>query len=112
MKISTLTILHKKLIKLGIKHIFREHPGYREVKRAIKELKKVKPQTIITENLTGKHQILLENESHKLSIIRGYASMGYYEVYDGNECERFDNIKEVIEKIKKYYPTFYNHEKL
>ena len=39
----------------------------------------------------------------KQSIIRGYASFGLYEIYDGREDDpiRFETAKEMLEEIKK-----------
>lgn len=89
---TDLSKLHEMLDKAGIKHIYRVHPGA-ELEPQVLDLIGYFP--------AGTHQIIVPDVDWKLSIIRGMVSWGFYEVYDGENCTRFDTPRKVVNFIKK-----------
>ena len=85
---TDLSRLHKTLEKEGIKHVYRLHPVYEKEGKQVIESIGYSP--------VGTHQILID----KFSIIRGGASFGDYEIYDGKDIERFKTIPELVEFLK------------
>ncbi len=81
-----LSKLHTLLEEKGIKHIYKEHPA------AVAE-----PQAAQIVGLdahpAGSHQIKVG----KISIIRGFASFGMFELLGGKfDCDRFETEEEVV----------------
>lgn len=91
---TDLETLHKMLTEAGIEHEYREHP-----------VKVAEPKVLdlIGYYPTGTHQILVKNGN--ISIIRGAASFGDFELYSlGDDrrfgADRFATEQEVLEALK------------
>lgn len=87
-----LSVLHQKLIEEGIEHSYEQHPAaVREPDAAAILGRKYHP--------VGSHQIRIKEGN--ISIIRGMASFGLFELYGGRfDCDRFDIEEDVIEALK------------
>lgn len=92
---TDLTKLYELSKKLkGVKVTFRNHPLVTE-EPGVKDLIGYYP--------TGDKQILFKKGRKELSCIRGTVSFGYFEIYDGKNCDRYETEQEVIDAVMKKF---------
>ena len=88
---TDLSKLHDMLTEKGIEHVYKKHPAAVAEPQAAKLLG-------MNAHPVGTHQILIGD----ISIIRGFASFGLFELYGGGfEADRFTSEEEVLEALKK-----------
>ena len=84
--------LSRMLKEAGIEHTLRPHPSF-EAEKGCKELIGYYP--------AGEWQILIGDlDGRGYSIIRGYASFGDYEIYDGKDIKRTRTAREMVWLVK------------
>lgn len=89
---TDLKTLSDKLTKIGIEHEYKPH-----------RLTELEPQVLelIGYFPAGTHQIIIPRGDSSISIIRGSASFGDFELFGaGFEADRFETEEEVIEALK------------
>jgi len=90
-KEDNLKTLSDMLKKEGIEHTFKKH--------AIVE-KEPQSFELLGYWITGEHQIIIKTKKDHISIIRGYASFGKFEMFgNGYEAERWETEEEIVKEL-------------
>lgn len=95
---TDLHILNAWLINRKIDVELKEHLAYKELKKAIDEGADIPAEVLET---IGPHQLIASSDKGKISVIRGRASFGLFEIYpiegeivtEDRDIERFPDVK-------------------